>query len=261
MHPYPSHVTREQFELIRPDLKNFRKQTRPRTVDLYDIFNAVLYVLYTGAQWRSLPHDFPKWKTVYGYFWRWSQPLPGDDSTLLDLLKKSVAYVRMSAGRSARTSFVILDAQSVKNTDSAKHAGYDGAKKINGIKRSIAVDINGLPIAIHITTADISERDSGIALFSLNTQDFEMVQRVMADGGYTGDNFASMVHTIIEADVIIAKQSDLKHGVVTPQRWIVERSFSWLGKWRRLWRNCERKLTTSHVMVAVAFMGILLRRL
>ena len=167
----------------------------------------------------------------------------------------------MSAGRSARTSFVILDAQSVKNTDSAKHAGYDGAKKINGIKRSIAVDINGLPIAIHITTADISERDSGIALFSLNTQDFEMVQRVMADGGYTGDNFASMVHTIIGADVIIAKQSDLKHGVVTPQRWIVERSFSWLGKWRRLWRNCERKLTTSRVMVAVAFMGILLRRL
>lgn len=167
----------------------------------------------------------------------------------------------MSAGRSARTSFVILDAQSVKKTDSAKNAGYDGAKKVNGVKRSIAVDINGLPIAIHITTADVSERDSGIALFSLNAQDFDMVQRVMADGGYTGDNFASMVRCIIGADVIIAKQSDLKNGVVTPQRWIVERSFSWLCKWRRLWRNCERKLTTSRVMVAVAFIGILLRRL
>ena len=98
--------------------------------------------------------------------------------------------------------------------------------------------MNGFPIATHITTADVSERD----------------------GGYTGDNFASMVRATIGADVIIAKQSDLKHGVVTPQRWIVERSFSWLGKWRRLWRNCERKLTTGRVMVAVDFLGILLRR-
>jgi transposase len=153
-----------------------------------------------------------------------------------------------------------LDAQSVKNTDSAEHKGYDGAKKVSGIKRSIAVDVNGLPIAIHITTADVSERDSGIALFTLNAQEFEMVRRIMVDGGYTGDNFSRMVQTTIGADVIIAKQSDLKHSIVTPQRWLVERSFSWLGKWRRLWRNCERKLASSRVMVAVAFLGIILRR-
>ena len=174
--------------------------------------------------------------------------------------KKSVAYVSLSTGRSVRTSFVILDAQSVKNTDSAEHKGYDGTKKISDIKRSIAVDVNGLPIAIHITTANVSERDSGIALFTLNAQEFEMVRRIMVDGSYTGDNFSRMVRITIGADVIIAKQSNLKHSIVTPQRWLVERSFSWLGKWWRLWRNCERKLASSRVMVAVAFLGIILRR-
>lgn len=137
----------------------------------------------------------------------------------------------LSTGRSVRTSFVILDAQSVKNTDSAEHKGYDGTKKISDIKRSIAVDVNGLPIAIHITTANVSERDSGIALFTLNAQEFEMVRRIMVDGSYTGDNFSRMVRITIGADVIIAKQRNLKHSIVTPQRWLVERSFSWLGKW------------------------------
>ena len=94
MQPHPSHVTQEQFELIRADLEAFRKSTRPRKVDLYDVFNAVLYVLYTGGQRWAQPHDFPKWKTVYGYFWRWSQPLPGGDLTFLDLRLKKVSLTR-----------------------------------------------------------------------------------------------------------------------------------------------------------------------
>lgn len=94
-------------------------------------------------------------------------------------------------GRSVRTSFVILDAQSVKNTATPQNKGYDGGKKISGIKRHLAVDINGLPFAIHITTADVSERDGAIALLALNEEQFDLVQRVMADGGYTGDNLAS----------------------------------------------------------------------
>lgn len=174
--------------------------------------------------------------------------------------KKTVARDRLQLGRSVRTSFVILDAQSVKNTEPAEHKGYDGGKKIAGIKRHLAVDINGLPIAIHITTANVSERDGGVALLSLNDGQFELVKRIMADGGYTGDDFAQSVRSVIGADVIIAKQSDLKNGYVTPQRWIVERTFSWLEKWRRLWFNCERQLHTSQMMVTLAFVTILLRR-
>ncbi|WP_369596105.1 transposase, partial [Lacticaseibacillus paracasei] len=97
-----------------------------------------------------------------------------------------------------------LDAQSIKNTDSAEHKGFDGAKKIGGIKRSITVNVNGFSIAIHITTTDVSERESGIALFILNAQEFEMVRQVMADSDYNADSFARMTSTTIGADVAIA---------------------------------------------------------
>lgn len=151
----------------------------------------------------------------------------------------------MAQKRSVYTSFVILDAQSVKNTDPAESSGYDGGKKVSGIKRHLAVDINGLPMAVHVTTANVSERDGANALLALNKSQFDLVQRVMA---------------MINAEVIIAKQSDLRHGQVTPQRWVIERSFSWLGKHRRLWRNCERKLNTSKMMISLAFLRILLKR-
>ena len=133
-------------------------------------------------------------------------------------------------GRSAPTSFIILDAQSVKNTETVENKGYDGGKKISVIKRHLAVDINGWPQAIHITTANVSERNGAAALLALNSEQFRLVKRVMADGGYTGNNFAQSVRVMINAEVIVAKQSDLRHGQVTPQRWVVEQSFSWLDK-------------------------------
>lgn len=157
----------------------------------------------------------------------------------------------MQLGWSVRTSFVILDAQSVKNTEPAEHKGYDGGKKTVGIKRHLT---------IHITTVNVSERDGGIALLSLNGDQFELVQRVMAEGSYTGEDFAQSVRSVIGADVIIAKQSDLKNEYVTPQYWIVEKTFSWLEKWQRLWFNCERKLHTSQMMVRLAFIAVLLKR-
>ncbi len=163
-------------------------------------------------------------------------------------------------GRSVPTTFVILDAQSVKNTETAQQKGYDDGKKISGIKRHLAVDINGFPQAIYITTANVSERRGATTLLTLNPDQFRLVKRVMADGGYTGKNFAQVVQSLIGAEVVIAKQHDLRHGQVTPQRWVIERSFSWLDKCRRLWWNCERYLRTSHVMVALAFIAILLRR-
>ncbi len=108
-------------------------------------------------------------------------------------------------------------------------------------------------MAVHVTTANVSERGwRANALLALNKSQFDLVQRVMADGGYTGNNFAQSVQAMINAEVIIAKQSDLRHGQVTPQRWVIERSFSWLGKHRRLWRNCERKLNTSKMMIKLS---------
>ncbi|WP_154816204.1 IS5 family transposase [Lactiplantibacillus plantarum] len=260
-HHYSSDISREQFELIRTDLEGIRKRTKPRKVDLYDIFCALLYTLKNGCVWRDLPSDFPKWETVYYYWLLWTKtPSPAGITPLDKVFKKIISQHRLAQKRSVYTSFVILDAQSVKNTDPAESSGYDGGKKVSGIKRHLAVDINGLPMAVHVTTANVSERDGANALLALNKSQFDLVQRVMADGGYTGNNFAQSVQAMINAEVIIAKQSDLRHGQVTPQRWVIERSFSWLGKYRRLWRNCERKLNTSKMMISLAFLRILLKR-
>ncbi|WP_373371001.1 IS5 family transposase [Lactiplantibacillus plantarum] len=259
-HHYSSDISREQFELIRTDLEGIRKRTKPRKVDLYDIFCALLYTLKNGCVWRDLPSDFPKWETVYYYWLLWTKTPSPAGITPLDKVLKLSANIGLAQKRSVYTSFIILDAQSVKNTDPAESSGYDGGKKVSGIKRHLAVDINGLPMAVHVTTANVSERDGANALLALNKSQFDLVQRVMADGGYTGNNFAQSVQAMINAEVIIAKQSDLRHGQVTPQRWVIERSFSWLGKHRRLWRNCERKLNTSKMMISLAFLRILLKR-
>ncbi|WP_225421036.1 IS5 family transposase [Lacticaseibacillus paracasei] len=166
MPDYPSNISRAQFALIQPDLENFRKHTRPRRYDLYDVFNAILYSLTTGCQWRELPHDFPEWHTVYRYYDMWrDKPDPTADSLLERPLKKTVASYRFAQGRSARTSFVIVDAQSVKTTDLTKNSGYDGGKKISGIKRHMAVDING---PVHSFTVDRGTEFSG--LVSLESQ-------------------------------------------------------------------------------------------
>ena len=166
----------------------------------------------------------------------------------------------MSHGRSEQTSFVIVDAQSVKNTDTAKQKGYDAGKKVSGIKRHIAVDTQGLPHAIAVTTAEVTDRNGALAAFALHRAGLAKVVKVLADGGYTGAPFAEAVHTLLGAEVEIAKRSELHTFAVMPKRWVVERSFAWLEKCRRLWKNCERQLNTSLQWITLAFLVLLLRR-
>lgn len=174
--------------------------------------------------------------------------------------KKIVIARRTYQGRSALTSFIIVDAQSVKNTATAENKGYDAGKKISGIKRHLAVDINGFPQAIHITRANITDRDGSIALVTLNLEQFKLVRTMMFDGGYSGVNFQLDVASNLNATVQVAKRNELHRFEVMPQRWVVERSFSWLENYRRLWKNCERQLTTSLQMVVLAFLALLLKR-
>ena len=168
--------------------------------------------------------------------------------------------MRLNNGRNVKTSFIIIDAQSVKNTDTAKEKGYDAGKKVSGIKRHIAVDTNGLPHAIAITTANISDRAGAIAMIKENKQNLSRVQNTLVDGGYTGEPFATEVKAIINATVEVVKRNELHTFKVIPKRWVVERSFAWLVKCRRLWKNCERKLSSSLAMVQLAFVRLLVRR-
>ena len=261
-HSYPSDISREQFARILPTLESARRRTKPRIVDLYDVFCGVLYLLKSGCQWRMLPADFPDWRTCYQYFRQWSeQPDPEQDSILEQVLKTSVGEARPSNGRKEQTSCCIVDSQSVKNTDTAEQKGYDAGKKVSGIKRHIAVDTPGLPHAIPVTTADVTDRAGALAMFDENRSDLNRVQNVLVDGGYTGKPVAAAVQGILGASVEVVKRSELHTFVVLPKRWVVERSFAWLEKCRRLWKNCERKLNTSLQMVVLAFATLILRRL
>jgi len=171
-----------------------------------------------------------------------------------------VGEVRQNSGRKDKTSFCIVDAQSVKNTDTAEKKGYDAGKKVSGIKRHIAVDTQGLPHVIHITTANVTDRDGALEAFSIHKKNLSEVLKVLVDGGYSGVKFADSVKELLGASVEVAKRSELHTFAVIPKRWVVERSFAWLEKCRRLWKNCERKIETSLQMVVLAFVTLLLKR-
>lgn len=171
-----------------------------------------------------------------------------------------MAQERERNGRQVLTSFCIVDAQSVKNTDTAQNKGYDAGKKVSGIKRHIAVDTQGLPQAIWVTTADVTDRAGALAMFNRHQDTLSRVVNVMADAAYTGAPFAEGVRQLLGASVEIAKRNELHTFAVMPQRWVVARSFAWLEKCRRLWKNCERKLSTSLQFVTLAFLALLLRR-
>jgi transposase len=148
----------------------------------------------------------------------------------------------------------------VKNTDTSENKGYDAGKKISGIKRHIAVDAQGLPHAIHITTANITDRDGANTMILNEKENLSNVENFLVDGGYSGENFAAKVKDSIGATVTVAKRSELHKFVVIPQRWVVERSFGWIEKSRRLWKNCERKINTSLHMIVLRFVELILKR-
>jgi transposase len=195
---------------------------------------------------------------VYAYFAKWSKPDEHGISVLEQALKNQIGAARMKLGRNACSAFLIVDAQSVKNTDTA----YDAGKKVSGIKRHIAVDTQGFPHAVAVTTAEVTDRKGALQAFKRCKSSLTQVHSLLADAGYVGKPFAQGVRDILgeHVTVQIAKRSELHTFKVMPKRWIVERSFAWLDKNRRLWKNCERWLNTSLRFVHLAFLALLLRR-
>ena len=155
---------------------------------------------------------------------------------------------------------MVIDAQSVKNTDTAEQKGFDGGKLVSGIKRHIGVDTNGLPHMLHVTTANVTDRAGALEAFSCYGDALSKVETVLVDGSYIGEPFADAVQKILGATVEVAKRNELHKFAVIPKRWVVERSFAWLEKCRRLWKNCERKLNTSLNMAVLAVLALLLKR-
>ena len=186
---YPSDIKREQFEVIRPLLGSARKKTAPRKVELYEVFCAVLYLLRTGCQWRALPSDFPNWRTVHSYFAIWSEPREGG-SLLEQALKNQVGAAREKLGRNAQPTLLLVDAQSVKNTDTAGLKGYEAGEKVSGIKRHIAVDTQGLPHAVAMTTAELTDREGALQALKRCKLNLGRARSLVCDAGYVGQPFA-----------------------------------------------------------------------
>lgn len=149
----------------------------------------------------------------------------------------------------------------MKNSDSAREKGYDAGKKVSGIKRHIAVDTQGLPHAIAVTTANVTDRTGALKALTGAQRHLRRTRVILADGGYRGVPFARAIRETLGAEVQIVKRDTLSTFVVMPKRWVVERSFAWLDKCRRLWKNCERKLNTSLQFIHFAFLALLLKRL
>ncbi len=176
-HSYPSDINREQFTRILPDLESARRRTKPRTVDLYDVFCGVLYLLKSGCQWRMLPADFPNWGTCYQYFQQWSErPDPEQESILEQVLKKIGWRGPENNGRKEKQ---LLHRGLPEPADSAEQKGYDAGKKVSGIKRHIAVDTQGLPHAVHVTTANVTDRAGALAMFDQHRDGLSLVQNVL----------------------------------------------------------------------------------
>ena len=232
------------------------RRGRPRIWPARRIVEAILYVDRTGCAWRYLPADFPPWQTVYGYFAAWR-----DDGTLARLHDGLRTQVRAAAGRQSQPTAAVIDSQSVRAAGTVPRAsrGWDNAKKVNGRKRHIAVDVMGLVLDVVITAASVQDRHGARPLLWNTHRAFRHVRLVWADAGYTGKPAAWAA--AMKMTLQIVSKRDPHAFEVLPRRWVVERTFAWISKHRRTVRDYERLPASHEAMILWAMIALMTHRL
>jgi transposase len=253
---YPSDVSDEEWALVAPYLTLMKEDAPQRDYPLREVFNGLRWIVRTGAQWRWIPHDLPPWNVVYQQSRRWIKA--GVFESLVHDLR---AVLRIAAGRKESPTAAIFDSRTLQSTpESGARAGYDGAKRRKGNKVHLAVDTLGHLLALSVTAANEQDRAQVAELAErVQAETGETVQIVYVDQGYTGENAAdAAAEHRIKLEVV--KLPEAKRGfVLLPRRWVVERSFGWMARFRRLARDYERLPETLAGLHYLAFVILMLK--
>ena len=254
---YASDMTDAEWKLIARRLPPRRRLGRPREVDLRKVIEAILFILSTGCQWRALPSEFPPYSTVQGYFYTWR-----DTGRWQRIVAALVRQARRKLGRNPKPTAAVIDSQSAATTQAGGPRGFDPGKRVHGRKRHIVTDTNGLLLAVHVHPANVQDVHGAVPLLEQLRHRFPKLRHVFADRVYRGEQLVNALsHCGPWTIEIVERPPGVKGFQLLPRRWVVERTFAWFGRCRRLARDFEGSAATERAWLLIAHLRLLTRRL